>query len=490
MKNIIFKISNRVWALVLCLCMALGTLSMFSCNDPDETPEDDTSSDGEEYVEVLRVIDEIKFGGKFTNDRLATVKVRTDAVPDGAVSDIADVRNKYAATHFYPGDFVTTAKMLDKKPEGAEEDDEEGITEIDPYELGYVLITKYSEFKDGQNYSPAIKKAIEENPGRTIYFPDGTYNICEPIVIPADPEKSVSLRLSNYAVITAADWEDPLVPMVRVGVGEEETDTGSADGSSVSMEDAGLSSLRSTFIIGGCFYGSSKASGIYIEGGKDTLIYNVSIKRTYHGIRVFYGPNETGATYVNVDNVNITGYEATGSAGVFVEGTHNTFSNMRIASVQYGVLCSETGEGNIFRNLHPLTVGMNDVIKVDENGKRLEEDNGRHTVGFYDKSNGNNFDVCYSDQMASGYMFEENTRTVVIGGFCFWWTKNNDYHVGYESTGKFNSIVVSGRVSLDGSTSMNTYIYVGESGGQGIVISPIGARNDKFSDMLNEYVRS
>ncbi len=489
---------RRLLLLLCCFCLVLGSFSMVACNDTvTEKLESGGATEkvadkGEELVEVIRVIDDIKLGGKFTNDRLAVVKVRADAVPEGAITDIADLRNKYAVAPLFSGDYVTEAKVTKVKPENAVDEDEEeiGKTEIDPYELGYVVITKYDQYKNEADYSPAIKKAIEENPGRTIYFPDGNYSITEPIVISADPAKSVSLRLSHLATITAVQWEDPKVPMIRLGVEEEaetETETATADETPATpMEEAGLSEQRSTYVIGGVIFGNRQASGISIEGGKDILIYNVSIKRTFNGIHVLYGNNETGAVYANVDNVNITGYEATGSSGVLVEGTRNTFSNMRIASVQYGVQCTKTGEGNSFRNLHPLTVGMNNPVKVDENNKRLPEGNERFTVGFWDQSNGNNFDVCYSDQMASGYLFEENCRTVAIGGFCYWWSEANEYHIGYESNGKFNAIVVAGKVSLSG--KVTGYLSVGEEGGQGVVLHPIySASADMFKNDLKQH---
>ena len=471
MKKRRFNAINRLLLLLCCFCLVLGSLPVMTIGAESGNTAD-AKGNGDELVEVVRVIDDIKLGGKFTNDRIAVVKVRPDAVPEGAITDTADLKNKYAVAPLYAGDYVTEAKVTKEKPDNAvDEDEEEGVDEIDPYKLGYVIISKYEEYVDDKgNYSAAIKKAIEENPGRTIYFPDGTYSISEPIVVPADPAKSVALRLSHLAVINAINWTDPKLPMIRLGV-EEEAEA-AEEVPAVSMEDAELSKQRSTFVIGGVVMGNGRASGISIEGGKDILIYNVSIKRTYNGIHVHYANNEMGATYANVDNVNITGYEATGSAGVLVEGTRNTFSNMRIASVQYGVLCTETGEGNSFRNLHPLTVGMNDAVKVDENKKRLPEGNERFTVGFWDMSDGNHFDVCYSDQMATGYLFEENCRTVAIGGFCYWWTERNQYNVGYESNGKFNAIVVSGKVSLGRPAAVKAYLSIGEEGGQGVVIQP------------------
>ena len=44
-----------------------------------------------------------------------------------------------------------------------------------PSDLGYVVVTDYIEANTGLDVSDAIQKIINENPHRTIYFPDGEY---------------------------------------------------------------------------------------------------------------------------------------------------------------------------------------------------------------------------------------------------------------------------------------------------------------------------
>ena len=76
-----------------------------------------------------------------------------------------------------------------------------------PKDMGYVVVKVKNNGK--VDVSDAIQKIIDENPNRTIYFPDGTYLISKPICTPADPKKSVALELSNYAVIKATeDWNN------------------------------------------------------------------------------------------------------------------------------------------------------------------------------------------------------------------------------------------------------------------------------------------
>lgn len=455
------KTSYRLISAVLLVCMMLSVLLLSSCNTGEET------ADNTGLVTVLRAIDDINIGGKFTGDRLETVTVRADAVPEGAYSSIEDLRNKYAADKIYAGDYILASKVVDKKPAGATEDDEEEI-EIDPLKLGYVVITSYAEYIDKGDYSPAVKKAIEENPRSTIYFPDGIYNFSEPIVISADPTKSVSLRLSNLAVFKPLNWTDSTLPLIRVGVSEN----GESD---APLNDAYIKGSESVSIIGGCIFGVGTASGISVEGGVGTYIYNVAIKTTPIGIHIKQGPNALGATYVNVDNVNITGNDRRDCIGVLVEGTYNTFSNMRIASINFGVKCTETGSKNIFRNIHPLC------------GIQSKE-----TAGFWDLSDGNVYDVCYSDQFATGFLMETNTKSLYSGCFCYWWTGDNKYHVGFASNGQFNSIIESSKVSHSHrDLEVDAYMLVAEEGGQGVVLYPlVGIRSNAYNNVLEQYLKT
>lgn len=478
-NNNIYSALRKITCLLLCLFLTLAMLALASCSSSEiaevEATEDSKESDVE-YALAVRAIDDIMIGDTLAEDRLEIVRVRTDALPATAYSSISDLDGIYAISQISAGDFVTAEKTSAIKPEITFEDDK-GIADmpeqIDPYELGYIVITKYLALVEGEDYAPAIRRAIEENPGRTIYFPDGRYTIKSPIVIPADPALSVSLRLSNQAVITAAEWgDDKTVAMIQIGCAQEnEPQTASAP----SMNELDFYSERGISIIGGCLYGSKQASGISIGGGKDTYIYNVSIKGVYNGIHIERADNELGATYVDVDNVNISGMAAPESSGILVEGTYNNFSNMRIASVNYGVLCTETGSNNVFRRIHPLVVGLND----------------KYTVGFWDKSDGNIFDVCYSDQFSAGFRVDEKTRAVINGSFSYWYMSGYSYHVGYESTGKFNSIIVSGKVLNRYAVAIEAYLYIGEEGGQGVVLYPVNSVSSRgFIHMLEQHCRT
>ena len=63
---------------------------------------------------------------------------------------------------------------------------------LSPKQKGYVVVTDYIKNDGKKDVSDAIQKIIDNNPNRTIYFPDGTYLISKPILTPADPKKSVA----------------------------------------------------------------------------------------------------------------------------------------------------------------------------------------------------------------------------------------------------------------------------------------------------------
>ena len=208
MKNI-NNISRRLIAMLLCLCMAVTLVALTACNK--EGDEQEATEPSATLIEVVRVTKAVKAGEVIPEDALELVSLRVQDVPFNPVKVIADAAGKYAVIDLYVGDYITPAKLSAEKPS---EDVDYGNAEL---EIEYTLITQYASLVNGNDYTAAIKKAIEENPNATIYFPDGTYEISDTIVIPEDPAKSVSLRLSNYATIKAANWSDKTKPMIRMG---------------------------------------------------------------------------------------------------------------------------------------------------------------------------------------------------------------------------------------------------------------------------------
>jgi hypothetical protein len=438
--------------------MATALLALTACNN-EEPANDDEKEDTATLVEVVRVKKAVKAGEVIPEDALELVSLRVQDVPFNPVKVIADVAGKYATVDLYVGDFVTPAKLSADKPE--EDSEIGGDAEIN---IEYTLITQYSSLANGNDYTAAIKKAIEENPNATIYFPDGTYEISDTIVIPANATKSVAFRLSNYATIKAVNWSDKTKPMIRMGVyaeGEDKENIGSID------HDA-----RNVYLMGGVLDAAGIASGVVVEGSEDITLSNFTVKNAYIGVHLADPGNSTHSTSADIENVHVVGNGEAGSVGILVESTLNTLTNMRVSDVQFGMKCTDNGSNNVFRSIHAIGTGVE----------------GTDNAGFWDLSSGNQYDICYSDQYATGFLINERARSVYNACVINWWSADNDYHVGFRTEGKLNSTISYSKVSHTHTVATDAYLIVETDGGEGFVYYPIDqTESDKYSDVLEKY---
>lgn len=298
--------------------------------------------------------------------------------------------------------------------------------------FGYIIVTECpGVIADGTtDVADALQRVIDENPNRTIFFPDGVYLIGHSIATPADPKKSVDLQLSNYAILrAAADWHEENTAVVRLG-GKDAFNDINTPGSNYSFT-------------GGIVDGNGIANGISIDSGRETVIHHVSIKNTVVGIHIKRGAN-AGSSDADIHNVNIVGRGGPDSIGVFLDGgMDNTVSNMRIANVCIGMKI--ISGGNIFRSIHPLgTLGEN--TPYDE------------TYGFLDLGGGNNwYDYCYSDHFRYGFGFSGRCSNVYDNCFCFWWC-DSGAQTGFRSIGPFNSLIKDFKVGFWGDSTERTVL--------------------------------
>lgn len=282
----------------------------------------------------------------------------------------------------------------------------------------YIVVTDYLPADGTTDVSKALQALIDENPNRTLFFPDGKYLLGEPILTPAHPERSVDLQLSNFACITAsADWSSDEA-MVRLGAKDAANDI-HTPGSNYGL-------------CGGVLDGAGRAKAISIDGGRETYIRNVSIKNAQTGIHIKYGAN-SGSSDADITAVNITGNGRPDSIGVLIEGYDNTLTNMRIADVFTGV--EVRSGGNMLRNIHPLF-----IIRADTCERY------RESVGFRIQHPMNWFDYCYSDQFAVG--FDTLGGGILKNCFCWWYSDREDFHLAVRSAGPFigsiDTLVIGG----------------------------------------------
>lgn len=303
--------------------------------------------------------------------------------------------------------------------------------------MNYITVTDYIA-RSNEDISDKLQKIIDENPNRTIFFPDGDYYISKPLLTPAAPNLSVSLKLSNYARIAA-------------------TENWNGDGALIKMGGKSFANDIRTcgsnyFFEGGILDGSGVADGISIDGGRETVIRNVSVKHTKIGLHIKRGANN-GSSDADIFGINIVGNRATDSVGILAEGWDNTFTNIRIADVNTGVWLKSSG--NILRNVHPLYT--------------LDFKNYENSSGFInDKDRPNNwFDYCYSDQFSVGFLL--NDRAVLQNCFCFWYSPREKEHIAAKTNGKFNSVITNFTIGFCGNEAENIVLKAAEEGGSGVI---------------------
>ncbi len=323
----------------------------------------------------------------------------------------------------------------------------------------YVVVTDYIKANTGEDVSDALQELILNNPRRVIFFPDGEYVLSKPICTPANPERSVSLHLSNFAIIKASDdWSDEEA-LIRLGAAEP-FNTTYVNGSNY-------------YLSGGVIDGNDLANGVSVDSGRETRIENVSIKHTKIGLHVKYGAN-SGSSDSDIINVNIIGRGTPDSIGVLVEGMDNTFTNMRIARVQIGFKLIRGG--NYLRNIHPLY------------SLKSGWDHYSESIAFWDDSWENWYDFCYSDQYCTGFYLKDGVRSVFHNCFCYWWTTVEGGQIGFKAAGRFCALIRNTKVTFRNDSELTEFLLVGAPGGSGYIDLPFFKEHMTRDKTYKEYL--
>ena len=322
----------------------------------------------------------------------------------------------------------------------------EARSESAPYRAGGVVSAADFMPTDGKtDVADRIQRVIDEHPNRTIWFPDGTYLISKPICTPADPKRSVDLRLSNYAVLKAAPGWTNTEAMVRLG---------------------GIHPANNIRVVGSCYSftggvidGSGVAKGISIDSGRETKVRDVSMKFVSLGLHIKHGANNNSSD-CDISDVNIVGNKKPGSIGVLIDACDNTLANMRIADMQIGVKLTRSAAGNLMRNLHPLYTSPMD--QYDD------------SAGFVDDSRNNSYDRCYSDHFSTGFLFGRTAgNTVMDACIVFWYAPTKGRrHTAVKCVGRFLAQIENMQIGFKNSEAVNTVLDVGEKGGCGYLRDP------------------
>ena len=207
------------------------------------------------------------------------------------------------------------------------------------------------------------------------------------------------------------------------------------------------------YLAGGIIDCRGVAKGISIDGGRETVVRNCSIKGSIVGLHIKRGAN-SGSSDSDISGVNIVGCSKPNAVGVLVEGYDNTFTNMRIGGVHVGFILKSGA--NSLRNIHPLYYGRNEEYQS--------------SCGFIDEAGTNFFDFCYSDEFATAFRTTRSRCSIFTNCFAYWYSKRGTKHVVFKADGRFESNVVNLNVGIGkhNATNENIILEYGESGGKGL----------------------
>lgn len=324
----------------------------------------------------------------------------------------------------------------------------------------FVIASDYMPLDGKTDVTAAVQKLIDDNPNRTIFFPDGTYKISASIKTPALPSRSVSLVFDNYAVLKASENWKSKTAMIQMGGTHPSRNINEAG------SNYGLS--------GGIIDGAGKADGISIDSGRETFIRGCSIKNTKVGIHIKYGSN-SGSSDADIRDVNIVGNNSPDSVGIIIDGHDNTITNARICAVSTGV--SINSGGNSLRNIHPLYR----FIKGESRQKHYE--NG---CAFSINKGFNWFYYCYSDQFATGFKMK-SAHGIFNSCFSFWYTGEGGIQTAFETFVKLDAIITDFRVVFHPKSKINT-ILKAEKGGQGVFQNLVASGKYAPDDAVFQYL--
>lgn len=476
------KSIKAILAAFLCFALVFGALALTGCDTQKDGQDQDDKNNGSEQeasnlVSIVVMRTDVAKGNRISSRDIELKQIDKDDLLSSHITAKTDAIGMYAGENLSSGTELERSMLSATSPNAPSSDEEGGVGEDDARDKGYIVITDYVEVNSGKDVSADIQAVIDDNPQRTIYFPDGEYIIANPIATSGNPENAVALSLSNFAVIKAADGWSHSEAMIRLG-GAEAYNNIHLPGSNYYLE-------------GGCIDGNMVATGVSIDSGRETAIRNLSIKRTQIGIHIKFGAN-SGSSDADIETVNIVGNAKPDSIGVLIDGYDNTLTNMRIAAVQTGVKL--VGAGNFLRNIHPLYIYAAELQAKDpDHFDNIEDIDYSKSIAFHEVSNNNWYDICYSDQFAVGFKLGNASTSLFESCFCLWYSNNGETEIAFQTDGTFNAMIVNSRASFRGGVSNTAFLKVGKAGGGGVIEYPVfneGSCNDKsYKDYLVGKVR-
>ncbi|MBO7302876.1 MAG: SAF domain-containing protein, partial [Clostridia bacterium] len=190
----------RITAISLAVLM-LAFATACSSEESDETNESDIAEIEQGPIDVPVLVTDVEAGRRITEAMLTTKTISREAVAPNMMTSIDSVVGEFTTMKLYKGDYIYKDKLSSKK---IEEDAADKVTSYSS-NSNYIDISQFVTPNTGEDLQSTLQLVIDNNPQSTLYFPDGEYIISKPLVTHAIATKSVSIHLSDNAVIKASN---------------------------------------------------------------------------------------------------------------------------------------------------------------------------------------------------------------------------------------------------------------------------------------------
>jgi hypothetical protein len=344
------------------------------------------------------------------------------------ITKVEDVVGKYAAVALYAGDFAYTGKVSRKKPV-----QQLDASEVEKTRNKYIDVSQFVEPNSGIDVHAALQEIIDNNKHKTLYFPDGEYIISKPLKTSAAAASSTAFYLSDNAIIKASDnWNDSDGALIELGGAEVANDI-TTPGSNYHF-------------IGGILDGNSKARGISLASGRESLVSKVKIINTTVGIYVPEGVNNKSSD-MDIEDIDIIGCGGN-SKGIVSVGLDNNFTDIRISNVKVGV---ENSGGSFFRGIS---------VRLDAENLKTTAYEG--SVAF-ETTGMSWYYSCSSENMQTGFSVTGNP---VIKDFSIKWTEARGAQTAFYAKNYFSATCSNGIIDFfDDTTENSIFKTQGSKGG-------------------------
>lgn len=349
-----------------------------------DTPIDEGITDQNLIVQLDQL------GSARSYDEITTIAT-SGSIP--ALLSVKAFKDNWASTIT----FLSTE--LEKKADSLALDNYYTKSEID----SYINVKLHGVAGDGvTDDTTAIQALIDNNPHRTLFFPDGVYLISAPLVIRTDNEYQVNFKLTGNAVIRASVAVESLVEIGRQA------------GSWKRYQEGAIVTID-----GGIFDATNAGNAFYLSSNrKCTKLMNLSILNVeQHGIYISVGTNTSNSSDADIANVSISGTGSGGEAvGLYLAGYDNKISRCRINACKIAVYDLS---GNFYTDVHCLASWPSGT---------LNKENYEKTIAFKFSGGGvSKLNQCYADTFGVGFEFNTAQRIYLENCQSYHYLSNLDF---------------------------------------------------------------